>query len=190
MKDELEDKLEDMQKKDLTENKMVQFPGKKTSNSNNTSKNTNISFTDKLDVNLSELTKSKIICFEEWMAGDHALVHIDSSRDSVIVPSHLKNNPALTLKLSYLFNGKTTFNENDISAHLKFSGNYFECIIPWDTLWGMSSENGAQKIWKDSFPLEQVIEEKVAGSTKFDTDTETIENPPQVKKTPTLTRVK
>lgn len=174
MKDELEENLEDAQKKDLPETKMVQFPGKKTSSSNN------------LDLTLSELTKSKIKCFEEWMAGDHALVHIDSSRESVIVPSHLKNNPALTLKLSYLFNGKTTFNENDISAHLKFSGNYFECIIPWDTLWGMSSENGEQKIWKDSFPLEKVIEEKVVSNT----NTEAVENSPQVKKTPTLTRVK
>ena len=88
--------------------------------------------------------------FELWMEGDHVLVHLDATRENVIVPSNLKSNSALTLKLSHLFQGRTTCSEEGVNTYLKFSGDYFECIIPWDAIFGITSESGEQKIWPAS----------------------------------------
>ncbi len=94
--------------------------------------------------------------FEEWMKGDHVLVHLDSRRDGVSVPSHLENNPTLTLKLSYLFQSKTTVSDEAINSFLKFSGNYFECILPWTAIWGMTNDASQNQVWPEDLPKEVV----------------------------------
>lgn len=94
--------------------------------------------------------------FEEWMKGDHVLVHLDSRRDGVSVPTHLQNNPTLTLKLSYLFQSKTTVSEEAISSFLKFSGSYFECILPWEAIWGMTNDTSQNQVWPEDLPKEVV----------------------------------
>lgn len=94
--------------------------------------------------------------FEEWMKGDHVLVHLDSRRTGVNVPSHLQNNPTLTLKLSYLFQSKTTVSEEAISSFLKFSGSYFECILPWEAIWGMTNDASQNQVWPEDLPKEVV----------------------------------
>lgn len=98
-------------------------------------------------------SKSKKETFDSWMEGDHVLVHLDSSLENVIVPSHLKGNPALTLKMSHLFNGKTTSDNSSIVSYLKFNGNYFECVIPWEAIFAISSESGEQRMWSESLPI-------------------------------------
>ncbi|MBP9837524.1 MAG: hypothetical protein KBC84_02310 [Proteobacteria bacterium] len=98
--------------------------------------------------------KEKIKVYQEWIKGDHILVHIDSSRDEVIVPQHLKGNKSLTLKLSYLFQGETKHNEQEISSFLRFRGQYFECILPWVAIWGITDENGETQIWPDELPID------------------------------------
>jgi hypothetical protein len=92
--------------------------------------------------------------FDEWIQDDHILVHLDARKDAVIVPSHLKDQHALTLKLSILFQGETKSDENEISTYLRFNNEYFQCIIPWDAVWGMTSDQGLQKIWEKELPKE------------------------------------
>src|SRR5690606_14484441 len=75
-----------------------------------------------------------------------------------VVPQHLKDNPALTLKLSSLFQGKTTYDDNSITAFLKFSGDYFECSIPWKKIWGMTSNKEENTIWPEDLPRELVFQ--------------------------------
>ncbi len=86
------------------------------------------------------------------MQEDHVLVHIDARDEEVIVPEHLKDNPALTLKLSYQFQGRTTHDEKQICTFLKFSGNYVECVIPWARIWGLTNSKGKQQVWAEDLP--------------------------------------
>jgi hypothetical protein len=102
-------------------------------------------------------TKQKIELFEKWMKEDHALIHFDSRADGVGVPDHLRGNPALTLKLSYNFQGETKHDETQISSYLRFSGSYHQCIIPWTAVWGMTSEKEQNQIFAESLPPELVV---------------------------------
>ncbi|HMO18271.1 MAG TPA: hypothetical protein PKA63_13275 [Oligoflexia bacterium] len=104
----------------------------------------------------TNIDKKKV--FDEWIKGDHILLHFDSRLSEVVVPANLKDNYALTLKLSMLFQGETKCDENEISSYLKFSGEYFQCIIPWKSIWGMTSEEGTQKIWEKDIPKEMYRE--------------------------------
>ena len=88
------------------------------------------------------------------MKGDHVLVHLDSRREGVSVPTHLQNNPTLTLKLSYLFQSKTTVSDEGINSFLKFGGSYFECILPWTSVWGLTNDSSQNQVWPEDLPKE------------------------------------
>ena len=98
--------------------------------------------------------KEKIACFEEYMKGDHALLHLDSRAEDVQVPAQLKDNPNLTLKVSYKFQGETKHDSHAISVYLKFSGHYQLCVLPWSAIWGISGEDEQNKIWPREVPAE------------------------------------
>ncbi len=99
----------------------------------------------------------KISKFEEWIEGDHVLVHLDSRSAGVKLPDHLRDNPSLTLKLSYLFQGTTTYDEEAVTTYLKFSGDYRECVLPWSGIWGLTSADGKQMVWPKDMPNELLI---------------------------------
>ena len=101
---------------------------------------------------VESLAESKQQQVELILKGDHALLHLDARNNDVIVPEHLKSNAALTLKISYLFQGQLKVSAAGIDAYLRFSGNYFQCIIPWEAIWGVSGESGEQRIWPESLP--------------------------------------
>ena len=102
--------------------------------------------------------KQKIKFFEDGMRDDHVLLHMDSRRSGVKVPDSLAGNYSLTLKLSYLFQGKTTHDANGIVSFLKFGSDYFECIIPWASIWGITDSSGKNQVWPDDLPQELLIE--------------------------------
>lgn len=111
------------------------------------------------------LDKEKKDKFEEVMKGDHALIHLDATKEGVKVPGHLAFNKALTLKLSYFFQGETTHDDEKIVSYLKFGANYHECVIPWTAVWGITSDSSENYIWQPSVPKElilQVAKEKVS----------------------------
>jgi stringent starvation protein B len=101
-------------------------------------------------LNIENIKKKRIL--EQFLLEDHVMIHLDSNRDDVIVPLSCKNNPILTLKVSKLFFGGIDIKEEGVKTSLKFSGQYFDCFIPWDSIWGMTSEKGEQKIWENYFP--------------------------------------
>ncbi len=103
-------------------------------------------------------TKQKIKAFETWMVDDHVLIHFDSRAEGVLVPEHIQNNPALTLKLSYLFQGETKHNNTEITTYLKFNSEYFQCVIPWNSVWGITSSNEENTIWPEDLPRELVFQ--------------------------------
>jgi stringent starvation protein B len=100
----------------------------------------------------AENTKKSL--FDAWIQDDHILVHLDARKEGVSVPSHLKDQHSLTLKLSMLFQGETRTDQENITSYLKFNNEYFECILPWSAVWGMTSDQGVQKIWEQDMPKE------------------------------------
>jgi stringent starvation protein B len=106
-------------------------------------------------MSLSEEKRKK---FEELMKEDHVLLHLDARKEGVHVPMQLSDNPSLTLKLSYLFQGETTHDENAITSFLKFSGQYHECVVPWDAVWGITSSAQHQSVWPEDLPKEVMVD--------------------------------
>lgn len=96
--------------------------------------------------------------FEEWMKGDHVLLHIDGRNENVELPSHLKDNSAVTLKLSYNFQGETKHDNEAITSFLRFSGQYVECVVPWDAIWGITASNSENRVWPEDTPREVVLQ--------------------------------
>ena len=86
------------------------------------------------------------------------MVHFDARNEASEVPAHLADNPSLTLKLSYAFQGETVYDDEEITAYLKFNGDYFKCVIPWDSIWGLTAEDGNQVIWAEDLPKELMLQ--------------------------------
>ena len=127
---------------------------------------------------------NKVKLFSEWMKGDHVLIHLDARREDVRVPDHLKDHPALTLKMSYLFQGKTEHNDEGITSYLKFSGLYQECHIPWSSLWGMTSADGEQVVWPEDAPKELLKSSFIQQAEK-----QAVDSPSASRQKPNLTTV-
>lgn len=99
----------------------------------------------------------KLELFDRLMQQEHILLHIDARRPGVSVPDNLASQNALSLKLSYAFQGETLRDDKQISSYLKFDGEYFNCIIPWTAVWGMSAADGKQTIWPEDVPKEILL---------------------------------
>ena len=129
---------------------------------------------------------------EEWLRGDHIMVHLDARRDGVKVPANLISQAGLSLKISYLFNAQPYVDEHGIFAPLRFGSEYFECFMPWGSIWGITSEKGELRIWPDSVPVELLM--GVAPGSVADVSapaTAPVETPTEEKrKRPKLTLVK
>ncbi len=139
-------------------------------------------------------TDEKIAIFTEWMKGDHVFIHLDSRREGVIVPDHLRESAALKLKLSYGFQGETKFDNESVTAYLKFNGDYFGCVVPWNALWGLTNREGESCLWTDELPEELA---HLAQVPAMDQATTAERKPPQLsvvekpmKKKPVLRRIK
>lgn len=101
-------------------------------------------------------SSEKEMILSKWFEGDHVLLHLDARREGVDVPAAFKSNHSLTLKVSGLFQGPTTWNQQSVVALLKFNGEYFRCVMPWSAIWGMTSAESEQKIWPEDLPTEVV----------------------------------
>ena len=99
-----------------------------------------------------EATKQNTI--NSLLDGEYLLVHIRTQAENLEIPTNLMNNPTVTLKLSKLFQGAMTISEEKIAADLIFGGSYFTCQIPFDAIWGATSDNGKTLFWPASAPKE------------------------------------
>lgn len=107
--------------------------------------------------------------FEEGMKGNHVLVHLNARAPGVDVPGGLAHNGSLTLKFSYYFQGETTHDDTAITGYLRFGGQYAKCIVPWNTVWGMTTSNGENRVWPEDVPREvlaQMARAKIASVGK------------------------
>ncbi|MCG3172423.1 MAG: hypothetical protein GMKNLPBB_00575 [Myxococcota bacterium] len=90
----------------------------------------------------------------ELMEMGLTMIHLDARRDDVLVPSHLKINPCLRLNLSYKFHiPDLTIGDDGLGATLSFNRQPFYCRLPWDSIYGMTSETAdGGFIWEESIP--------------------------------------
>ena len=137
-------------------------------------------------MNLLSVAKKKH--FESIIAGDHVMLHLDSNKEGVSVPNNLSKNHAVTLKVSSLFEGEMTYDDDSIVVYLKFSGEYFRCEIPWISIWGMTDENKEQKIWQKDLPKELILE--MAKQKIQDIKNKFLKKKKNDKPKPTLKRIK
>jgi hypothetical protein len=93
--------------------------------------------------------KKRVI--EQLLTGDHVLLHLVPQAPGVELPSHLMENLTVTLKISRHFRGALLLHNADIEAHLLFGDSYCECRVPYDAIWGVTSEYGDTTSWLEGF---------------------------------------
>jgi stringent starvation protein B len=106
--------------------------------------------------------KEKYETINLFLEEEYVLVHLDSNKKGVVLPSHLMGNGTVTLKLSRLFRGGIEVTKEQILADLLFGDAYFSCTIPLAAVWGITGYKGNNVIWPESTPPE--VLEKIATS--------------------------
>lgn len=110
---------------------------------------------------------------ERLLDDEQALVHINPSFPGVMIPSHLAENKTVTLRLSRYFKGELLTDAEKITAELLFGSTYISCVIPWGSIWGASSLQGDEYVWKEAAP------EEIVHLLKEHSDHESPRNPRQ-----------
>jgi stringent starvation protein B len=84
-----------------------------------------------------------------------AMVHLDARRSGVIVPPQYARDAHLRLNLSYRY-AIPDFEIDDrrIQATLSFSGAPFQCTLPWESIFGITSHAGDGQVWPEDLPTE------------------------------------
>jgi len=93
-----------------------------------------------------------------YLARGIAMVHLDARRPGVVVPPQYAMDAHLRLNLSYRY-GIPDFDVSDerIQATLSFGGRSFRCILPWASVFGITSHGtGDGQVWPEDLPVEVV----------------------------------
>jgi len=137
-------------------------------------------------------SKEKIEKINAYLEEEYMLIHFDARKSGIIIPEHLKNNPTVTLKLSFRFQGGLEVTADRIWASLSFSGKFFDCYIPISAIWGATSSSGANTIWPEDAPPEVMIQviQSLAVQQNKDLDTESKEKIKGVKSKRSLSALK
>lgn len=87
-----------------------------------------------------------------------AMVHLDARRPGVQVPEQFREEAHLRLNLSYRYNiPDLDISEERVQATLSFGGRHFQCVMPWDAIFGITSHaSGDGQVWPEDLPVEVV----------------------------------
>jgi stringent starvation protein B len=116
---------------------------------------------------LKNREKKKII--EQLLSTEHVLLHIVPHAPGVKLPVHLMKTHTVTLKISRNFRGSLTLNATSVEAHLLFGTNYFECSVPFESIWGVTSGKGETTSWLEELDERSDHEEKNSTATTSST---------------------
>jgi stringent starvation protein B len=103
-----------------------------------------------------------------YLARGIAMVHLDARRPGVVVPTQYAMDAHLRLNLSYRY-GIPDFDVSDerIQATLSFGGRSFRCILPWASVFGITSHGtGDGQVWPEDLPVEVVHTMSERGAQK------------------------
>jgi stringent starvation protein B len=83
------------------------------------------------------------------------MVHLDARRPGVSVPPQYAHDAHLRLNLSYRYSiPDFEIDERRVQATLSFSGTPFQCVIPWESVFGITSHSGDGQVWPEDLPTE------------------------------------
>ena len=83
------------------------------------------------------------------------MVHLDARKDGVVVPPQYAQEPHLRLNLSYRYNiPDLEMSDRRVQATLSFGGRPFRCLLPWSSIFGITSHAGEGQVWPEDLPGE------------------------------------
>jgi len=83
------------------------------------------------------------------------MVHLDARRPGVVVPPQYAGEAHLRLNLCYRYSiPDFEIDERRIQATLSFSGTPFQCVLPWQSIFGITSHAGDGQVWPEDLPTE------------------------------------
>jgi stringent starvation protein B len=83
------------------------------------------------------------------------MVHLDARKEGVVVPPQYAQEPHLRLNLSYRYNiPDLEMSDRNIQATLSFGGSPFQCLLPWSSIFGITSHAGEGQVWPEDLPGE------------------------------------
>jgi len=87
-----------------------------------------------------------------------AMLHLDARRPGVIVPTQYAQDPHLRLNLSYRYQiPDLVIDDALVRATLSFGGRPFQCTVPWEAIFGVTSQaTGDGQVWPEDLPVEVV----------------------------------
>ncbi|MEW5853513.1 MAG: ClpXP protease specificity-enhancing factor SspB [Myxococcota bacterium] len=87
------------------------------------------------------------------------MLHLDARTPGVDVPESLRGDPHLRLNLSRRFGRPLEVKDDRVEAVLTFSGRAYRCVVPFTSVFGMSSHGtGKTLMWPEDIPAEVLAE--------------------------------
>jgi stringent starvation protein B len=92
----------------------------------------------------------------QFLSRGVAMVHLDTRRPGVMVPKQFEGEAHLRLNLSYRYSiPDLVVDEKRVQATLSFGGRPFQCQMPWEAVFGItSSASGDGQVWPEDLPTE------------------------------------
>ena len=89
------------------------------------------------------------LLIDHLLGDEYCLIHVNPTVSGVVVPDNLRKEPTVTMKLSHYFAGSVFLRDDRIEADLRFGSLPFNCQIPYEAVWAVSSMGGELTIWED-----------------------------------------
>ena len=91
-----------------------------------------------------------------YLARGVAMVHLDARRPGVMVPPQYAEDAHLRLNLSYRYAiPDLEVSEERVQATLSFGGRPFQCVLPWESIFGITCQaSGDGQVWPEDLPSE------------------------------------
>ena len=85
-----------------------------------------------------------------------AMIHLDARRPGVQVPLQHREEAHLRLNLCYRYRiPDFDIADAGVQATLSFGGHPFLCVLPWESIFGITSQaNGDGQVWPEDLPVE------------------------------------
>ena len=91
-----------------------------------------------------------------YLARGVAMVHLDARRAGVVVPPQYVQDAHLRLNLSYRYSiPDLAIFDDRVQATLSFGGRPFQCVLPWESIFGITCQaSGDGQVWPEDLPSE------------------------------------
>jgi stringent starvation protein B len=107
-----------------------------------------------------------------WLARGVTMVHLDARRPGVVVPPQYVGDAHLRLNLSYRYSiPDLEVGDDGVQATLSFGGRPFHCVLPWEAIFGITSQaSGDGQVWPEDLPVEvmQTFAQRQAQASRED----------------------